>query len=48
MIENGTLSVDPLSPEQIQPASIDVRLGTHFLKVDENRSDVLRLDSDRL
>ena len=32
MIENGTLSVDPLSPEQIQPASIDVRLGTHFLR----------------
>ena len=46
MIENGTLSVDPLSPEQIQPASIDVRLGTHFLKVDENRSDVIRLDSE--
>ncbi|MEE3234138.1 MAG: dCTP deaminase [Candidatus Latescibacterota bacterium] len=46
MLEDGSLSVDPLTPEQIQPASIDVRLGTHFLKVDENRSDVLRLDSE--
>jgi len=46
MIKDGSLSVEPLTPEQIQPASIDVRLGTHFLKVDENRSDVLRLDSE--
>ena len=46
MLGNGTLTVDPLTPEQIQPASIDVRLGSHFLKVDENRSDVLRLDSE--
>ena len=46
MLNSGELVVDPLTEEQIQPASIDVRLGDHFLKVDENRSDVIRLDKE--
>ena len=46
MLTSGELVVDPLTDGQIQPASIDVRLGDHFLKVDENRQDVLRLDKD--
>jgi dCTP deaminase len=46
MLQSGELSVDPMDDEQIQPASIDVRLGNHFLKVDENRLDVIRLDSE--
>ena len=46
MLESGELLVEPLEAEQIQPASIDVRLGDHFLKVDENRLDVIRLDED--
>ena len=41
-IESGRLKVDPLTPEQLQPASIDLRLSNHFLKVDENRLDVIR------
>ena len=45
MLESGELGVEPLDHQQIQPASIDVRLGNHFLKVDENRLDVIRLDS---
>ena len=45
MLESGELGVEPLDHQQIQPASIDVRLGIHFLKVDENRLDVIRLDS---
>ena len=44
-IESGRLKVDPLTPEQLQPASIDLRLSNHFLKVDENRLDVIRLDA---
>lgn len=36
MLKSGELVVEPLTPEQIQPASIDLRLGRHFLKVDEN------------
>ena len=46
MLTSGELVVDPLTDGQIQPASIDVRLGDHFLKVDENRQDVIRLDED--
>lgn len=32
----GHLSVDPMNEESIQPASIDLRLGTHFLIPDFN------------
>ncbi len=46
MLNSGELFVDPLTEEQIQPASIDVRLSDHFLKVDENRLDVIRLDKE--
>lgn len=46
MLDSGELLVEPLDQEQIQPASIDVRLGDHFLKVDENRLDVIRLDEE--
>ena len=45
-IRSGKLVVDPHTPEQIQPASVDLRLSNHFLKVDENRLDVMRLDQD--
>ena len=46
MLDSGELFVDPLTEEQIQPASIDVRLGDHFLKLDENRLDVIHLDKE--
>ena len=46
MLNSGELVVDPITEEQIQPASIDVRLGDHFLKVDENRLDVIHLDKE--
>ena len=42
-LETGKLAVDPLTPEQLQPASVDLRLSNHFLKVDENRLDAIRL-----
>ena len=42
-LENGTLLVEPLDEIQIQPASIDLRLGTHYLKVAEHRSAMLDL-----
>lgn len=31
MLKTGKLGVDPLDPEQIEPASIDLRLGNTFL-----------------
>ena len=46
MLNSGELVVDPLTEKQIQPASIDVRLSNHFLKVDENRLEVIRLDKE--
>ena len=45
MLQSGELRVEPLTPEQIQPASIDLRLSDHFLKVNENTNEVIRLDS---
>jgi dCTP deaminase len=36
MLKNGELCIDPIKEGQIQPASVDLRLGNHFLKVDEN------------
>jgi len=42
-LENNTLVVEPVDDIQIQPASIDLRLGTHYLKVAEQRSAMLDL-----
>ncbi len=46
MISTGELVVTPLKEESIQPASIDCRLGDHFLVVEHNTMDVLTLDSE--
>ncbi len=39
LLDEGTLSVSPLCEQSIQPASIDLRLGKHFLTVDDSRMD---------
>jgi dCTP deaminase len=46
MIGERTIVVEPLEPYQIQPASIDLRLGRQFLKIDENSLDALSLDAE--
>ncbi|MCX7040601.1 MAG: dCTP deaminase [Spirochaetes bacterium] len=46
MIAEGSIGVEPLEPYQIQPASIDLRLGRSFLKIDENSLESLSLDSE--
>ena len=46
MMVSGTIVVEPIEPYQIQPASIDLRLGRHFLKIDENTVDSLALDAE--
>ncbi|TDQ36393.1 dCTP deaminase [Aureibacillus halotolerans] len=43
-LASGDISIDPLTPEQIQPASVDLRLGRHFLKIDENSITGMSLD----
>ena len=43
LMASGELHIEPITEEQIQPASIDVRLGRHFLKVDENNIECMNL-----
>jgi len=43
-LEDGTITVDPIEPFQIQPASIDLRLGNHFLVVDEHATEIITMD----
>lgn len=44
MLSRGELTVEPLADYCIQPASIDLRLGRTFLKVDEDAFDTIHLD----
>jgi dCTP deaminase len=46
MIAERSIVVEPIEPYQVQPASIDLRLGRHFLKIDENSLDSLSLDTE--
>jgi dCTP deaminase len=44
LLASGEIVVEPLEDFQIQPASIDLRLGDHFLKIDENSEESITLD----
>lgn len=44
MLKEGTLGIDPLTPEQVQPASVDVRLGNTFSIVEDTPDGILTLD----
>lgn len=46
MIGDGTLVVDPIDEKSIQPASVDCRLGDHFLILEDNKMDILTLDAE--
>jgi len=46
MIKSGELVVEPIDEKSIQPASIDCRLGDHFLLVESSQMDVITLDSE--
>ncbi|MCD6109401.1 dCTP deaminase [bacterium] len=46
MLADGSLTVDPISDESIQPASIDCRLGDHYLLVEDTDMDIITLDSE--
>lgn len=45
MLDEGTLAISPLSDDQIQPASVDVRIGSHFLKIKEHQVGFISLDT---
>ena len=46
LIDSGELGVTPLTDESIQPASIDCRLGDHFLVVEDRQMQTIDLNSE--
>lgn len=47
MLKDEELLINPIEEDsQIQPASVDIRLGRHFLKVDENRVESMCLQEE--
>ena len=44
MLEEKTLAIAPLEPSQIQPASVDIRLGRTFSVVEDLPSGVITLE----
>ena len=46
MLENKTLLISPLDIEQIQPASLDVRLGDTFSVVEDSPSGIITMESE--
>ena len=43
-LKSKELSIYPLKEQQIQPASIDLRLGEHFLVIDEHANHHISID----
>lgn len=46
LIDSGELGVSPLAADSIQPASIDCRLGDHFLVVEDRQMQTIDLSSE--
>lgn len=46
MLREGTLSVSPLEEGQIQPASIDIRLGSMFSIIEDLPAGIIDLDHE--
>ncbi len=46
LVESGELGVTPIDKDSIQPASIDMRLGSHFLVVEDRQMHTIDLNSE--
>ncbi len=46
MLEEGTLEISPITQQQIQPASVDVRLGDTFSVVEDSSTGIINLDEE--
>lgn len=46
LIDAGELVVDPITSESIQPASIDCRLGDHFLVADQQGTQMISMSQE--
>ncbi len=44
MLDERSLVIEPVTKEQIQPASVDIRLGNTFSIVDDSPSGIITLD----
>jgi len=45
LLSSGQLSINPLDDIQIQPASVDVRLGNSFSVIESGSNDILKMDT---
>lgn len=46
LLQKGTLSISPLKEQQIQPASVDIRLGDTFSIVEDSSAPILTLSQE--
>lgn len=46
MLNENTLKIFPLDPEQIQPASVDVRLGDTFSIVEDSSTGIITMENE--
>lgn len=46
LLQEGTLSISPLMEQQIQPASVDIRLGDTFSIVEDSSAPILTLSQE--
>lgn len=46
MLKEGTLKISPLTDAQIQPASVDVRLGDTFSIVEDSSTGIITLENE--
>ena len=46
LLDRGTLGISPLEPGQIQPASVDIRLGNTFSIVEDSSSGIITLERE--
>lgn len=46
MLTEKSLIIEPLEPEQIQPASVDIRLGNTFSIVEDSSTGIINLDNE--
>ena len=46
MLQQGTLSIAPLTESQIQPASVDIRLGNTFSIVKDSSNGIITMEHE--
>ncbi len=46
MLESGTLQITPIERDQVQPASVDIRLGNTFSIVEDSPTGIITLDKE--